>query len=794
MQWGRGRPADRRVRRDCFKCRAHRALLNCAVGVAVAAGLVVAGGKSVAGHQIGHYPSYYPDEIRIDVADPEAAGKGLLDATLHAYVGAAPNLRGPVPAAVKTATSLGSFLVLSFNGSSARFAAAGARCATTREILAALRDETAAGFVFHPYPVTPYHPDYLHHVDLIEAAKAALDGKPSPAGALTVGARGALAETMVRARWTLAAEGADVIIEVVPLEDLLAADNVQFGGWPGPPWLREGWFHAHRLLAPTLAAARRDAVDDAFERLLRGEALDLAERADLERRLVSALTGDCARVVAGYVPRREFFTGIYPDGIENVAYDSLDGLNAPIFARTAKLKDYPWNGKLQLAVRDGPGAAWNPVGGFTDAMGRLIWSAVGDPALIAFPFNASFMPNRVQSDVSRTIGQSGGIRVPADALRPQPESGVFAPVGARAFSSARVVYEALASPFEDGTQMAMADVLYPFAFVYRWGAGAAGSVAHEPRLKPVLATLQERLVGIRPVRVDRSTHAVAEGLNVVQTTLVLEAYLRAAPGDERQVAALATPWSTVPWHLLVLMEEAVIRGYAAFSEQEAARRQLPWLDLVRDPVLRAKLHDIAAQFEREGYRPEALKDLVDADEARARWRSLRTFAEKSGHFLVANGPYRLKRWSPQSVALEAVREMTYPLGFGTFDRFVNPPRAVIETAALSRDEVTVRASVEMALKAGREYRMTKEPLTHTVSRGVQGLLVVSRYLLIGPDGKVLKLDKMQWMDNNDFAIKLSDRLPEGRYKIVLAVFVDGNAVEPSFHMLPFRIGAAGSPD
>ena len=31
----------------------------------------------------------------------------------------------------------------------------------------------------------------------------------------------------------------------------------------------------------------------------------------------------------------------------------------------------------------------------------------------------------------------------------------------------------------------------------------------------------------------------------------------------------------------------------------------------------------------------------------------------------------------RSVVLEAVRELTYPLGFGTFDRFVNPPRAVI---------------------------------------------------------------------------------------------------------------------
>ena len=68
-----------------------------------------------------------------------------------------------------------------------------------------------------------------------------------------------------------------------------------------------------------------------------------------------------------------------------------------------------------------------PVAGFTDAIGRLIWSAVGDPAMIPFPFNASWMHNRVQSAVTKVEGQSGGMRVPADAFRPQPERGTCNP-------------------------------------------------------------------------------------------------------------------------------------------------------------------------------------------------------------------------------------------------------------------------------------------------------------------------------------------------------------------------------
>ena len=68
------------------------------------------------------------------------------------------------------------------------------------------------------------------------------------------------------------------------------------------------------------------------------------------------------------------------------------------------------------------------------------------------------------------VGQSGGLRVPEDALRPQVGSGVLQRVGDRAFASAKVVYEVVASPFEDGTEMAVADLLYPYAFLYRWGA------------------------------------------------------------------------------------------------------------------------------------------------------------------------------------------------------------------------------------------------------------------------------------------------------------------------------------
>jgi hypothetical protein len=391
-------------------------------------------------------------------------------------------------------------------------------------------------------------------------------------------------------------------------------------------------------------------------------------------------------------------------------------------------------------------------------------------------------------------GRSGGIKVPADALRPRARSGELERVGDWAAASRKVTYEVLLSPFEDGTEQVVADLLYPYAFAWRWGDEAnRGANAYDPRVAAVLAPIRERLAGIEVVRVDTAKHTIAEGMEIVVKTPVIEVYLNAAPGDEGQVAGLAPPWSAVPWHLLALMEEAVARGWAAFSAEEAARRKVPWLDLVRDRALVAKLQKLVAQFEREGHRPPALKDMVSAAEARARWRALRAFAEKNGHFLVANGPYRLKSWTAETIVLEAVREMTYPLGFGTFDRFVSPPRAEIDEVVQEGRSVRLRASAAMTLKGGRGYTRVREPLVHSTARGTYPLFVVSRYLLIDAAGKVVGVDKMRWADDGHFAIDLGPQLPPGDYTVIAGIFLDGNAIRPSAKVLRVHIGAAGSP-
>jgi hypothetical protein len=206
----------------------------------------------------------------------------------------------------------------------------------------------------------------------------------------------ALAQSLVRPEWRADGADWDAAIQEVEAGRLVASATTSVNGWMGPRWVRSGWFQAYRLLADTVAepAARRGVEAD-VARLQSGEVADLAERANLERDLVRRLTEGCRGAVAGYTVRREYFNMSFSDGIENIAFDALEGLNSPVFLRTVKLKDFPWNGWLKLGTAAPPRAAWNPIGGFTDDFGRLMWSAVGDPAAIPSPYDDRWVLNRI---------------------------------------------------------------------------------------------------------------------------------------------------------------------------------------------------------------------------------------------------------------------------------------------------------------------------------------------------------------------------------------------------------------
>jgi len=716
-----------------------------------------------AGHEIPFYPSFYPQEIKIDVMEPAAAARLLRTKAIHAYVGADPFAGGAAPEHVVYVESLKSYVVLTFTPQLGSLSNVGARCAAGARILKVL-GRSQGIYTFHPYPVTPYHDDYLSHFDLVEAAKKKIASAPAGWPELKVWPNGKLAETLVPPEWRGTRQESDATLEEIDTRDLEAPPPV--GG---------------RL--PALGAGVRTAFLTEAGTVVESEVAGSLPL--LSGRLTSLRQvpwSECKRVTAGYTVRREALNVEYSEGVENVAYDALTGLNSAIFIRDVKLKDFPWNGWLRLGTEAKPTSAWNPVAGFTDATGRLIWSAVGDPPMLPAPYGGDPAPNRVRATVESEI------RIPPDALVLDPATRVFKPAGRRGdIARSKVAYEVLASKFHDDTKMTVADVLYPFVFAYRWG-GLPGD--HRQGQDPVVArstaSLRESLLAVKVASVDSRIRDYGD-VQLLYEVPRINVYLRSGAGP----GAVPTwaPWSTTPWQLTVLMEEAVTRGLAAFSEAEARRGNVPWLDLVRDQKLKSRLASLLDGFERQPYVPDSLRGLVTVEQARQRWAALKRFYRKHGHFLVTNGPYRLDKWSANSVTLGVFRDLSYPIALGSFDRYAIPRRAYVTKTERRGDRLEIEAEVETVTKFARSYKIEREPYKGEPAgqTRAEGVGLVAHYAVIGEPHRLMRVGASSAVEGRRLIVDPRGELPPGEYRVALALVLDGNFVQPEVKVVPYRV-------
>jgi hypothetical protein len=635
--------------------------------------------------------------------------------------------------------------------------------------------------------------DYLHHFDVLESLRQMqrhhrADASNSGHGRLRVRAHGALAESVIPPSWRGMDEFWDVALEEVDIAAVVAATITSLNGWQGPPWRKEGWYHAYRLLAPHLTdGAAKSAAASIYHRLTNGHYHSQEERLNLERRLVALLTQGCERVVVGYTVKREYYSADFSAGVENIACDAQAGCNSAIFIRTVKLKDFPWNGWLKLATPAKPSAAWNPIGGFTDAAGRLLWCTIGDPALLPAPHNSTWMANRFTPDIRSAGAVAEGFIMPHDAVLPEPDRGLLREVGEGQRAPVKLTYRGLMSAFHDSTAMAVADLLYPYSVAARWGTvRPADGLEYDPSIDVATAVMRAKLAGVKVLSVEQEVKAFGE-LKLTQEVPVIEVYLKDTSPDFPHLAAIAPPWSPVPWHVMVLMEEAVRRGFAAFSMAEAQRRGVAWLDVVRDQRLKDRLLALVAEFEVQGYRPEALLHLVPEVEARLRWGALKSFYLTHHHFLVTNGPYVLDGWADGSVVLRVFRDLSYPLGVGSYDKYAFPPRASIVKLEMRRHRLEMSAELEKVEKAQRSYHRVREPLGTQSMVGVYRVKAVAKYVALSPEGEVLKVGTAPYAGDGIFTIELQGKVPPGRYTVLTTIYVNDNHVEPDVRLVSYEV-------
>jgi hypothetical protein len=380
------------------------------------------------------------------------------------------------------------------------------------------------------------------------------------------------------------------------------------------------------------------------------------------------------------------------------------------------------------------------------------------------------------------------VNVPDDAMLPEPGSGRLRAIGPGHVAKQKLTYRILGSAFHDGTVMDVADLLYSYMFEYRWGT--PGGRSYDPHVDAASSLMRERLVGFKIVGTDTTSKSFRFGdVNFVRHLFVIDLYAAVTPVEPEQDAIFAPPWSTLPWHLIALMEEAVTRGWAAFSQEEAQRREVEWLDLVRSEGMNKRLATLVASFARDGYRPEYLQSLVSVDDARKRWGALAAFYKDHGHFLVTNGPYKLKGWSADKVMLEAFRDLSYPLGVGSYDNYAVPRRGYVTKVEQAGTAITLSGDIELLSKHMRSYDIVRTPLQSVPGDALTRSAPECRYMVTDNEGRVVLAGQVPLAEDKGFHIDLGGKLPPGQFTLLAEIIVNGNALNVDITRTPIIISS-----
>ena len=205
--------------------------------------------------------------------------------------------------------------------------------------------------------------------------------------------------------------------------------------------------------------------------------------------------------------------------------------------------------------------------------------------------------------------------------------------------------------------------------------------------------------------------------------------------------------------------------------------------------MKSRLAALLNQFEKEAFRPASLKSLVSAEEARKRWAALSAFYRSHGHLLVTNGPYQLKSWSGNSLSVEAFRDLSYPLGVGSYDTYAIPRRGYVTEVEREKDGLRLSADIEIVMKFMRDYQIVRQPMGLVDATVRKRAAPECRYVVVDADGRVALAGVALPSEDLTFAVDLDSRLPAGQYTVMAEIIVNGNAMNSEIKRVPVVIGA-----
>ncbi len=453
--------------------------------------------------------------------------------------------------------------------------------------------------------------------------------------------------------------------------------------------------------------------------------------------------------------------GIYPmRPYVQVASDLSGGVSgAWLWPYTIRIKDKV-GGTLRASMRNILVEPWNPVGGTNWIFDQTIIRALGESAVLPDPYSGLYLPHRVQKaevyvkkglPVTKTLDWVtlsfvDEIKVPEDALllydcqakkiRTVGEvkanaTLVEALFGIKGYdpktlenATAKVVVyydpRILTGEYKwhDGSPFDLADMIY--AFIIAFDRACSGSPLYDEGVVPSF----------------RAWFPTFKGIKIVSTSpLVIEYYTDTWYLDAEWIAAdgatVIWPYYSYgpgAWHVLELGAMAERGGKLAFSAAKATKLKVDQVNLIGGASLKI-LSDYLDWAIANKYVPykEVLSAYITEDKALARWRNLKSWYDKYGHFMIGLGPFYLYKvdYAAKTVTIRANREY-----IDTADRYAGlaaPPTPALTIEAPPRivPGFGAEIGIRVATPTGEPYKLA--------------YMEFVRYIMVYPGGKLTGL-------------------------------------------------------
>ncbi|RLI13382.1 hypothetical protein DRO33_01390, partial [Candidatus Bathyarchaeota archaeon] len=348
--------------------------------------------------------------------------------------------------------------------------------------------------------------------------------------------------------------------------------------------------------------------------------------------------------------------------VENIAYDLVAGFYSPFTLRTARFKsDYggPVGGTLKVGDFNMFVSAFNPVGGVKWVYEWVVWSAITDFGLWPHPHTGIYFPVRASFKVI-TAGPTGYLPVPEDALTFNATALDWTTVGPNVTATSAVTLNFVFGKWHHGEDMTMADIFAAMAHAFRV-ACEADPIYDAASITPGMEAFISAFRGIKV-------------LNDTAVTVYIDYW----HPDKTFIAAMADVWTSTPWEIYALMDDAVTARELAWSDVQATDWGVECLDLFKGPslpILKSHYDSLSTA----NYIPPYMQDpdlpdcaKITTEMATARWSALGTWYDTYGHFLVSNGPFKAVKADTVAkvIRIEAFRE--YPFKADHWDWLVKP--------------------------------------------------------------------------------------------------------------------------